>query len=304
MRQGTAHGMERLYWGWFPDGFVTCLLREIRPVDTTDTDFEGTMNYRTVWISDLHLGTRGCDAEGVLDFIKEHEFETLYLVGDILDLWSLKREHYWPQSHNDVIQKILRKARKGTRVIYIPGNHDEFTTGFAGEYGNVHVKPHDVHVTADGRRLLVMHGHEFDTVMHHARWLALLGDIGYQFLLRVNRPVNAVRRWFGWDYWSLSAYVKGRVKNAVSFISKFESLVARYAGMHQADGIVCGHIHAAAIKEMGAVTYYNCGDWVESSTALAEHADGTIELIRHGARHRVESVAGSEKSGDLVMAAH
>jgi len=256
------------------------------------------MNYRTVWISDLHLGTRGCDAEGVLDFIKDHECETLYLVGDIIDFWSLKREHYWPQAHNDVIQKILRKARKGTRVIYIPGNHDEFTAGFRGVYGNVMVKPRDIHQTADGRRLLVMHGHELDTVVQNARWLALIGDIGYQLLLRANRPVNMIRRGLGWEYWSLSAYVKGRVKNAVNFIGRFESVLAQYATMHRADGIVCGHIHAPSIRDIGGVAYYNCGDWVESSTALVEHHDGRIELIR--SRARCLATAAEMSAGDLV----
>ncbi len=231
-------------------------------------------------MSDLHLGTRGSDADGVLDFLRENDFETLYLVGDLLDFWSLKRQHYWPQSHNDVIQKILRKARKGARVIYIPGNHDEFSADFRGVYGNVLVLARDAHVTADGRRLLVMHGHEFDTVVQHARWLAVLGDIGYSLLLKANRPLNAIRRWCGYEYWSLSAYIKSRVKNAVNFIGKFETVLARYAAMHKADGIVCGHIHSPAIKQLDSVTYYNCGDWVESSTALVEHHDGRIELLR------------------------
>ena len=237
------------------------------------------MKYRTVWISDLHLGTRGCDAEGLLDFLRETNCETLYLVGDVVDLWTLKREHYWPQTHNDVVQKILRKARKGTRVIYIPGNHDEFGCRFFGVYGNVWIKPRDLYMTVRGQRLLILHGHEFDAVTQHAQWLATLGDIGYQTLLRLNRPLNAVRRALGRDHWSLSAYVKSRVKNAVSFISRFEDAVSRYAEMYAVDGIVCGHIHTPVIKTVRDVAYYNCGDWVESSSLLAEDYAGRLKLI-------------------------
>ena len=238
------------------------------------------MKYRTVWISDLHLGSRGCDAIGLLDFLRRAECQTLYLVGDVIDLWSLKRERYWPQAHNDVIQKILRKARKGTRVIYIPGNHDEFGCSFRGVYGNVWVKPRDLYVTGRGERLLIMHGHEFDAVTQHSKWLANLGDIGYQLLLRLNGPLNALRRVFGRENWSLSAYAKSRVKNAVSFISRFEEAVVRYAEMYDADGIVCGHIHTPVTKRIRDVAYYNCGDWVESSTALVELHNGRIELVR------------------------
>lgn len=241
---------------------------------------ELTMNYKTVWLSDLHLGTRGCHASAVLDFLRHNEFATLYLVGDIVDLWSLRREHYWPQTHNDVLQKILRKARKGTRVIVIPGNHDEFGGNFFGVYGNVRIKGHDVYTTARGQRLLVMHGHEFDTVTQHAKWLAYLGDIGYQVLLKANRPVNHLRNALGRDYWSLSAYVKSRVKNAVSYVGRFEEAVGHYARLHRADGIVCGHIHTPVIKTIRGVRYYNCGDWVESLTALVEHFDGEIELAQ------------------------
>ena len=238
------------------------------------------MHYRTSWISDFHLGTRGSNAEGLLKFLKYNESEVLYLVGDIFDLWHLRKDHFWPQSHNDVIQKILRKARKGTRVIYIPGNHDEFSSNFRGVYGNITVRENDLHLTADGQRLLVMHGHEFDMVTMHAKWIAVLGDIGYGLLLQLNRPVNQICRWFGLEHWSLSAYVKSRVKSAVNFISHFEEAVVRFAEMHQAAGIVCGHIHTPAIKKIRHIDYYNCGDWVESSTALVEHHDGRLELLR------------------------
>jgi len=237
------------------------------------------MRYKTVWISDLHLGTRGCDARGLLDFLRQTDFERLYLVGDVFDLWRLKKDHYWPQEHNDVVQKILRKGRKGAEIVVIPGNHDEFCGNFLGVYGNITIKTHDVYTTIDGHRLLVVHGHEFDAVTKHARWLAYLGDLGYTFLLRMNQPLNSVRRRLGWGYWSLSAYVKSRVKNAVKFISQFEEAVVRYAQFYHADGIVCGHIHTPALKQIGGLTYYNIGDWVESSTALVEHFDGRIELV-------------------------
>jgi UDP-2,3-diacylglucosamine pyrophosphatase LpxH len=237
------------------------------------------MRYRTVWLSDLHLGTRGAHAQALLDFLKETECDKLYLVGDIIDVWRLRRERHWPQLHNDVVQKILRKARKGARVIYIPGNHDEFCRHFLGSYGRVTIKTHDVHTTATGQRLLVMHGHEFDEVTLHARWLAVLGDVGYNLLLRLNRPLNAVRRLFGCQYWSLSAYAKSRVKNAVSFISRFEDVVTRYAERHQADGIVCGHIHTPAARLLRDLAYYNTGDWVESCSAVVEHLDGRMELL-------------------------
>jgi UDP-2,3-diacylglucosamine pyrophosphatase LpxH len=238
------------------------------------------MDYKTVWMSDLHLGTRGSNAAGVLDFFRDNNFENLYLVGDVIDLWSLRRERYWPQSHNDVLQKILRKGRKGTRVVVIPGNHDEFISNFMGVYGSITVRSRDIYTTVAGKRLLIMHGHEFDMVTKHARWLAVLGDIGYTLLLQANRPLNFIRNRFGLGYWSLSAYVKSRVKQAVNFIGQFEDAVCHYAEMYKTDGIVCGHIHTPAIKRIRHVDYFNCGDWVESSTALVEHFDGRIELIR------------------------
>ncbi|MEI6084363.1 MAG: UDP-2,3-diacylglucosamine diphosphatase [Verrucomicrobiota bacterium] len=249
------------------------------------------MRYRTVWLSDLHLGTRGCDALGLLEFLRQNEFDRLYLVGDVIDLWRLRREHYWPQSHNDVVQKLLRKARKGSDVVLIPGNHDEFVTNFIGIFGNIVIKRQDVYESVDGRRLLVMHGHEFDAVTTHAKWMAYLGDIGYGLLLRLNRPLNLFRSRLGMQYWSLSAYAKSRVKNAVSYISNFEDAVAHYAKLNHADGIICGHIHTPAIKPLRGITYYNTGDWVESSTALVEHLDGRMELVRW--RDRPETNAAS-----------
>src|SRR5215470_15704739 len=244
-------------------------------------DFRGPKRYRAAWISDAHLGTRGCNATALLDFLRENDFRTLYVVGDLIDIWQLRRGIYWPQQHNDVIQKILRKARKGTRVIYIPGNHDEMVAGFCGVYGNIEIKESAIHVTVSGERILIIHGHELDTVVQNVRWLAFAGDLGYQFLLSLNPLINFVRRRFGLGYWSLSAYAKRRVKDAVSFIGKFEAAVAHYAERYHVDAVLCGHIHSPAIREFGKVTYYNCGDWVESCSALVEGEDGIISLVNY-----------------------
>jgi len=244
-------------------------------------DLLAPRRYRAAWISDAHLGTRGCNATALLDFLRENDFRTLYIVGDLIDIWSLRRGIYWPQQHNDVIQKILRKARKGTRVIYIPGNHDELVTSFCGAYGNIEIKQHAIHVTAASERILIIHGHELDAVVQNVKWLAFAGDLGYQFLLSLNPLINFVRRRFGLGYWSLSAYAKRRVKDAVSFIGKFEAAVAHYAERYDVDAVLCGHIHSAAIREFGKVTYYNCGDWVESCTALVEGADGILSLVNY-----------------------
>lgn len=236
-------------------------------------------HYRTGWISDVHLGRKGSQASALLKFLRDTEFETLYLVGDLIDIWALRRGIYWPQEHNDVVQKLLRKARKGTEIIYIAGNHDEFLNGFCGLYGGVAVERNAIHLTADGRRILVMHGHELDTVVQNMGWLAHVGDIGYALLLSCNGLVNFIRRRLGLRGWSLSAYVKAEVKNVVSFIGKFEEAIVRYARDHDVDAVLCGHIHTAAVRDIDGVTYYNCGDWVESCTALVEHFDGRIELL-------------------------
>jgi len=243
-----------------------------------------TIRYRTVWISDVHLGTRGCQAEQLLNFLKTHEFETLYVVGDLIDVWALKRGIYWPQSHNDVIQKILRVGRKGTRVVYIPGNHDEFVAGFFGDYGSVTVVPRAVHETVDGKRLLIIHGHELDTVVQNIKWLAHLGDIGYTILMRLNTPINWIRKKMGLQFWSLSAAAKRSVKTAVNYIGAFEQAVTKLAQMEEnIHGVVCGHIHTPAIRRIGDLDYYNSGDWVESLTALAEDDEGRIHLLSHAA---------------------
>src|SRR5438552_10135523 len=234
---------------------------------------------RDGWISDVHRGTGASGAARLLDFLREYDFEMLYVVGDLIDIWQMRRSRYWPQQHNDVIQKILRKSRKGTRVIYIPGNHDEMISSFYGAYGNIAIQKHAIHRTADGRRILVIHGHELDTVVQNVKWLAFVGDAGYQFLLSLNPLINFIRRRFGCGYWSLSAYVKQRVKDAVSFIGKFEAAVVKYAERYHVDAVLCGHIHSAAIRKFGKVTYYNCGDWVETCSALVEHLDGRIEIV-------------------------
>ena len=244
---------------------------------------------RTAWISDVHLGTRASSVPMLLDFLREYDFETLYVVGDLIDIWQMRRGIYWPQQHNDVIQKILRKSRKGTRVIYIPGNHDEMISSFYGAYGNITIQKRAIHRTADGRRILVIHGHELDTVVQNVKWLAFVGDVGYQFLLSLNPLINFIRRRFGRGYWSLSAYVKQRVKDAVSFIGKFEAAVVKYAERYHVDAVLCGHIHSASIHEFGSVVYYNCGDWVETCSALVEHLDGRIEIVQKTAAPQILS---------------
>ncbi len=237
--------------------------------------------YRTIWISDLHLGTRNSQAGAVLDLLRRCESETLYLVGDIVDGWALARAWHWPQAHNDVVQKLLRKVRKGTRVVYIPGNHDEFARAYIGhEFGGIAVRERTFHVTADGRQLLVLHGDEFDGVVRHARWLSLLGSHAYTLLLRLNRPVNRIRAAFDLPYWSLSATLKMKAKKAVQVVGDFEAAVVEAARRAEADGVVCGHIHCAEDRTIDGVRYLNCGDWVESCTALVEHLDGRLELLR------------------------
>ncbi|KND17541.1 serine/threonine protein phosphatase [Pannonibacter phragmitetus] len=238
-------------------------------------------HYRALFISDVHLGTRGCQADLLLDFLKYNDAETVYLVGDIVDGWRLKRSWYWPQAHNDVIQKILRKARKGARIFYIPGNHDEFLRDFLGtHFGGVEVADSVVHTAADGREYLVIHGDQFDVVIRHAKWLAFFGDKAYVTALALNTGFNLVRRRLGLTYWSLSAWAKLKVKNAVNFIGRFEDALsdeARRKGVH---GVICGHIHHAASHDIDGIHYINTGDWVESCTAVAEHHDGTFEVIR------------------------
>lgn len=250
--------------------------------------------FRTIWISDTHLGTAGCNADLLLDFLKSTECETLYLVGDIVDGWQLRKGWYWPPRHNDVVRCILKRVKRGTRVVYVPGNHDEAFRDFVGlDFGGIELVPEDIHTTADGRRLLVLHGDQFDSIVLYARWLAFLGDSAYVLLLKSNALVNAVRRMFGLPYWSLAAHLKKRVKNAVQFISRYEEVVAHAAADRGVDGVVCGHIHSAEIRQFGPITYYNDGDWVESCTALVEHFDGRMEIIDWAEKVRAETMAAA-----------
>ena len=241
--------------------------------------------FRTIWISDVHLGTPGCQANYLLDFLRTHESDTLYLVGDILDGWHLKKGWYWPQTHNDVVQKILRKGRKGTRVVFIPGNHDESVRQFIGlSFGEIEVKEDDIHTLANGKRMWITHGDLFDGVMQHARWLAYVGDSAYTVILKLNRWFNAIRVRMGLPYWSLSQYLKHHVKNAVNFISAFEHVMTEEAKRRQCDGVVCGHIHKAEIRDINGILYANDGDWVESLTALVEDFDGNLEIVHWNRR--------------------
>jgi UDP-2,3-diacylglucosamine pyrophosphatase LpxH len=243
---------------------------------------------RAIFISDLHIGTPGFQADALLDFLKHHPSDMLYLVGDIVDGWQLRRRWFWPQSHNDVVQKLLRRARKGCRVIYVPGNHDEFARHFVGHaFGGVEVFHETVHTTATGLKLWVIHGDHFDGVIQCAQWLAHVGDWLYELTLKINRHLNSWRARMGMDYWSLSAYLKLKVKKAVNFISDFEVAVAQEAKRRGYDGAVCGHIHHAEIRDVQGILYCNDGDWVESRTALVEHMDGRLEIIHWGAGEAV-----------------
>jgi UDP-2,3-diacylglucosamine pyrophosphatase LpxH len=243
-------------------------------------------HYRSIWISDVHLGTRGCKASFLLDFLKHTESDYLYLVGDIVDGWRLRQSWYWNQAHNDVVQKVLRKARKGTQVIYVPGNHDEMMRDYLDlHFGGIYVTGETMHTTADGRKLLILHGDAFDGVVRYARWLAFLGDRAYNAALILNHWFNKARLKLGYPYWSLSAFLKHKVKNAVSYIGNYETAVATEAKRRGADGVVCGHIHKAEIREIDGILYCNDGDWVESCTALVEDAAGKLEIL-HWAKLR------------------
>jgi len=270
-----------------PAGFGAGLGREPGPSDGHDRhdrhEEDARFKVRTVWISDVHLGTPGCQAHALLDFLKRVDCDTLYLVGDIIDGWQLQRSWYWPQAHNDVVQKLLRKARKGTRVIFIPGNHDEFGRKFLDHsFGGIEVAEEWIHTTADGKRLWITHGDLYDGVIQCARWLALLGDSLYEFTLKLNRHLNSFRARAGLPYWSLSKYLKLKVKRAVSYMGDFEAALAREARKRGVDGLVCGHIHHAEMRMVEDILYCNDGDWVESLTALVEHADGRLAIVDWG----------------------
>lgn len=239
------------------------------------------LKVRSVFISDVHLGFRGCQADALLHFLHSVETDYLFLVGDIIDFWSLSRSPFWPQEHTNVIRSILGKAKHKTRVIYVPGNHDEVMREYAGMvFGNIEIHRDYVHTTAEGKRLLVMHGDEFDVIVKHSRFLARLGSVAYEKLLDMNHYVNWFRRLFNRSYWSLAAYLKHRVKNAVDYIGNFETALAHLASERDVDGVVCGHIHHPEIRRIEGTLYCNDGDWVESCSSLLEHRDGRLELVR------------------------
>jgi UDP-2,3-diacylglucosamine pyrophosphatase LpxH len=239
-----------------------------------------TRRLRTIFLSDIHLGTPGCKAAHLIDFLRHHQAEQLYLIGDVIDAWALKRRFFWPQAHNDVVQKVLRCARKGTRVTYVPGNHDEVGRQFCGlNFGDIAIRADAEHQLLDGRRLWIVHGDFADGVIQHARWLAKVGDRLYDFILWLNRHFNDLRAFLGRDYWSLSQYLKHKTKNAVSFITNFEQVLLREARRRGYDGVVCGHIHKAEIRIADGMLYCNDGDWVESLTALVETLAGELEIV-------------------------
>lgn len=239
---------------------------------------------RSIFLSDIHLGTRACQAQSLLEFLREYDSEHLFLIGDIVDFWAMKRGVHWSTRHNTVVQKILKRARHNTSVIFIPGNHDEALREHVGiSFGHIRLLHDHVHTAADGKRYLLTHGDEFDQVTKYHRWAAVLGDKAYAFAVRLNTMVSWFRRRFGIaGYWSLAGYAKRKVKSAVSFIFDFEESVARYVKERGVDGVICGHIHAAAIKDIGGIRYINCGDWVDSCTAVLEHEDGRMELLEWG----------------------
>lgn len=245
-------------------------------------------HYRSVWVSDVHLGTSACKAEELTEFLSGVECDRLYLVGDIVDGWRLKDGFHWPQAHTNLVRKVLSKSRDGTEVIYITGNHDEFLRQFSDyglRFGNIQVVDEAVHETADGRRLLIIHGDMFDVVTRYHRWLALAGDKAYEFLMWGNIHVNRYRRQFGLPYWSLASFVKHKVKTAVNYISEFENALGYECRRRGFDGVICGHIHHAEIRDLRGVTYHNCGDWVESCTALTEDRNGRISIFRWSEHH-------------------
>jgi UDP-2,3-diacylglucosamine pyrophosphatase LpxH len=260
---------------------------------SNDTSEHRTERYRTIFLSDIHLGTRTAQAARLLDFLKHTDADTIYLVGDIVDFWRVRRGPHWPQTHNDVIQKLLRKVRHGTKLVFIPGNHDEGLRDYCGmAFGGMEIHQNFVHRTAANKSYMVMHGDEFDVVIRTAKWIAILGDRGYEAALWFNTPLNWVRRHCGLGYWSLSAYLKNSVKRAVSFIGAFEEAVASEARRHKVDGIICGHIHHAADRMIDGVHYLNSGDWVESCTAIVEHGCGRMEVIRWAELPAADTSAG------------
>ncbi|HYA84707.1 MAG TPA: UDP-2,3-diacylglucosamine diphosphatase [Candidatus Bathyarchaeia archaeon] len=253
------------------------------------------MKYRTVWLSDIHLGSKGCQADKLLAFLKQVECEYLFLVGDIIDIWAMKRQFYWPETHNTIIQKFLRKARHGTKVIYIPGNHDEMFRQYIIDhpisFGDIEIHQEYLHTLANGKTVLCIHGDYYDVVMKYHKWLAFVGDIGYSILLWLNRHFNYLRKLLRMRYWSISQYIKYKVKSAVSFIGHFEQNVISECKDRGVDCILCGHIHHAEMKQYGDILYLNTGDTVESCTAIVETYNNELVLLGFG-KDEIEIIAG------------
>jgi len=246
---------------------------------------------RSLFLSDIHLGTRACQAERLLDFLREYQADNLFLIGDIIDFWAMSRGIHWTQAQNTVVQKVLKRARHGERVVFIPGNHDEALREYVDTvFGDIAVRYEVVHTLADGRRFLLVHGDEYDQVTRYHRWVAVLGDVSYNFLVRCNIVLSWVRRQLKRPgYWSLAGYAKRKVKSALQFILDFEDAVMHAARQRGLDGVICGHIHSAALREVNGLTYANCGDWVDSCTAVVEHADGRLEVVEWGVQAKAES---------------
>ncbi|MFC4318145.1 UDP-2,3-diacylglucosamine diphosphatase [Rhizobium alvei] len=256
-------------------------MKNARRLMSEESENKDNRKVRTLFLSDIHLGSKAAKADFLLDFLRVYEAETIVLVGDIVDGWRLKRSWHWPQNCNDVVQKLLRKGRKGARIIYIPGNHDAFMREYPGiHFGGIEVEMNMIHQAADGKRYLVLHGDEFDVVVRNAKFIAHLGDWAYDTAIALNVVIAKVRRMLGLPYWSFSAWAKLQVKRAVNFIGEFQNVVAEEARRHNVDGVICGHIHHAIIADIDGVTYINTGDWVESCTAIVEHFDGHMELVR------------------------
>ena len=252
----------------------------------------GFIRARSLFLSDIHLGSRACKAERLLAFLKRCECERIFLLGDIVDFWSLRRSVYWPVTHNTVVQKLLRLARHGVDIFYIPGNHDEALREYLDSaFGNVVLKKDHVHVAADGKRYALLHGDQYDQVATHARWVSVLGDAAYDLLIDLNSALSRIRRKLGISgHWSLADYVKRNVQGAATFISGFEEALVRHGRSLNVDGVICGHIHTPIVKRLHDILYLNCGDWVESCTAIVEHFDGRMELVRNDAPLPVESL--------------
>lgn len=252
---------------------------------------------RSIFLSDIHLGTRACQADSLNNFLREYESENVFLIGDIIDFWSMKRSIQWTPAQNTFVQKILRRARHGERVMFIPGNHDEALREYEGiAFGDIEVVAEHVHQLADGRRFLLLHGDEFDQITRHHRWVAVLGDVAYNLLIRLNGLISYMRRWMGISgYWSLAGFAKRRVKKALQFVFDFEDSAIHSARQRGLDGIICGHIHCAAIRQIGDLVYVNCGDWVDSCTAIVEHGDGSLELIAWGSASQIVPTQQTEE---------